>query len=230
MTFISGLAGIKEYEAEQEARREAASNNKKTEWLSLPKDGDSAKVVFAQELDEGSTNYSSQNGIGLFAIEHQAGPNWKVHALCTANDGECYGCERHKANYKEGWKGKVKLFINVLVENADGEWEVKVLSQGNGPSAITPTLIELATEVGTITNTVFKIKRTGEGKETKYILTPLGKEHGLDLESFELFDLQRCVRKVPYEQQEAFYTGGEVAPAAETRPAPLNPSSVDADW
>ena len=48
--------------------------------------------------------------------------------------------------------------------------------------------------------------------DTSYTLRA-GKEHGLNVEDYELFDLEKVLRQIPYEQQEAHYLDGEETPA-----------------
>src|SRR5690606_30515927 len=94
-------------------------------------------------------------------------------------------------------------------DNGVDEPYVAVLSQGNGPKSITPSLIEQAGEIGTISDKWFKIKRTGAGAtDTSYLLTPLG-QHDLNVEDYDLFDLESALRQIPYDKQAAHYHEGE---------------------
>ena len=97
----------------------------------------------------------------------------------------------------------------------EGENEVQVLSQGLSESQITPALFEQATEFGSITDRTFKIKRSGAGfNDTSYILTALV-PHDVNLDDYEVFDLDKIVRHVPYDQQAAHYLDGGTAAVAE---------------
>ena len=207
MGIVTGLKGINAHVESEEAKY-SGGDGTKTKWFSL-KDKQAVKVIFLQELDDDSANYSKKNDLGFIGVEHSNPKDFKRKALCTLEDeGSCYGCEQHKKDWKAGWKQKSRLYINVLVDNGTDEPYVAVLSQGMSEKQITPALIEFAGELGTITDKYFKIKRNGAGfNDTSYLLTPLG-EHGKNVEEFELFDLEKVVRSVPYAQQAAHYLDG----------------------
>lgn len=228
--IVRGLKNINAHVDAEEAKYNGDSSP--TKWFKL-NDKQSVKVIFLQELDEDSANYSEKNGLGFLAIEHVNPKNWRRKAVCSADDeGACYGCEQHRKDWKAGWKQKTRLYINVLVDDGQNEPYVAVLSQGNGPKSITPSLIEQAGEIGTITDKYFKIKRSGSGAtDTSYLLTPLG-AHGEDVESFELFDLEKVLRQVPYEQQEAHYNQNEEnsEPEKEAEPALASASTGSDEW
>jgi hypothetical protein len=101
-----------------------------------------------------------------------------------------------------------------------------------GKGSVAQALLDIAADEdydNSITDKTFKFARSGTTKDdTTYTLTNLGKEHGLNVEDYELFDLEQYVFTVAYERQEAYYLDGAVAekPAAK----PVSPASVDADW
>lgn len=217
MGVVRGLASITGDLDAVEARREKSDQPKAT-WFKIA-DKQSVKVAFLQELDENSAGYSEKNDLGVLAIEHVAPHDWSIKALCTIGDDECYGCEQHKADYTAGWKQKRKLYINVLVDNGKDEPYVAILSQGYSGKSITPTLLEYATDNGTITDVWFKIKRQGEKTDTSYTILPT-KEESPNVEDYEVFDLSNAFRDIPYAEQEAFYNRGNAGSAAvESKPA-----------
>lgn len=216
--IVEGLSGIKEYYAEQERRKEAAQAAKAT-WFKLAP-GESANVVFLQELDESAPGYRSDRGLGFLAVEHTNPEDWHKRALCTAGDGEpCFGCEMNQrgwesnngkdkddpTRYKGGWKARRKLYVNVLVMKAGEEPFVAILSQGDSAKMITGSLLEVAVEDGSITNQVFKIGRKGEGFDTSYSLLPRPKETVPDTNEYDVYDLSKAVRSVEYEDQPSHY-------------------------
>lgn len=231
--LIRGLGNINSYLEEQERRKEAAQASK-AEWFKLV-DGQHARVRFLQELDEASPNFSEKNDLGLFALEHQGpGPEgFKRKALCTAETGEpgeCYGCDEHRRlnredreNYKGSWKVKRRLYINALVQYYDkktGEYsepQVVVFAQGDSPKQVVTDLLGYATDDHTITNREWKISRKGAGlSDTSYSLKAEDKDtEKFDVEAYDLFDLDKLVRKVPYEEQATFY--GAVTRPSESR-------------
>jgi hypothetical protein len=233
MGIVKGLSAINKHIDAEEAKY-SGSDTPSTKWFKLA-DKQSVKVTFLQELDQDSPNFSAKNDVGFLAVEHVNPKNWRRKAVCSIDDeGSCYGCEQHRKDWKAGWKQKTRLYINVLVDDGTNEPYVAVLSQGNGPKSITPTLIEYAGDDGTITDKQFTIKRSGAGAtDTSYTLRA-GKEHGLDVESYELFDLEKVLRQIPYAEQSAHYHDGEEAETADAGAAPAaaasGGSSVDAEW
>lgn len=229
MGIVRGLKAINTHVEAEEAKFNGSGDSTPTKWFKLV-DKQSVKVLFLQELDPDSPNFSEKNDLGFLAVEHVNPTNWKRKAVCTMDEeGNCYGCEQHRKDWKAGWKQKTRLYINVLVDDGQSDPYVAVLSQGNGPKSITPTLIEYAGDDETITDKWFSIKRTGAGAtDTSYTLRA-GKAHDKNVEDYELFDLEKAVRMVPYEQQEAHYLDGqeaatEGAAAAASEAGGSNPS------
>ena len=124
-------------------------------------------------------------------------------------EGRDWANEQHRKDPKAGWKARTRLYINVLVDDGKEDPFVAILSQGTSGKTITPTLIEYAGEMGSITNLMWRIKRNGSKTDTSYTIIPLGKdETPFDFSSLELFDLEKtAVRHVTYAEQEAFYMG-----------------------
>ena len=185
------------------------SEGSKATWVKI-EDGESIKVRFLQELDPDSPTYNEKNGLGFIAIEHTNPSDYRRKALCSMDDqGKCYGCEQHRKDYKAGWKGKPRLYINVLVDNGKDDPFVAVLSQGISGKTITPTLNEYAKEMGSITNLMWRIKRTGLKTDTSYTIIPLQKDDSeFDSSTLELHDLlATAVRDLPYVEQESFFAG-----------------------
>lgn len=224
MGFIKGLAGIQQELAKRPAAQSFEDVPKAT-WLSI-KANESVKLVFLQELDEGSPNYLESNGVGIFALQHANPNNWKKTAKCTADEGECYGCS-------QGWRSKVLLYINVLVDNGTDEPYVAIWSRALGKGSVAQSLLDMAADEdfdNSVTDKTFKFSRTGSTKDdTTYSLNPTPKPHGLDLSKYELYDLEKYVFTVSPERQEAYYLDGQ-APAPEEKKQPVSASSIDADW
>lgn len=121
--MVQGLADYRKRKAEEEARREEASKPK-VQRFNLLRDGDSAVVRFAQEIDFDAKNYSEDRGIGFVNIEHTCGDDpkngWRNRANCSKeSQGDCLPCEK-VTNYevdwnaRKGWKQKEKFYINVV--------------------------------------------------------------------------------------------------------------------
>ena len=227
--LLEGLQSIREDQEAAERRREARENGR-VNWFKLG-DGESATVWFLQELDKGSENYLEENGVGVIAVEHSSPKDFKLHALCTAEEGqegECYACDRHRAGfrtqgdkYDRKWKQTKKLYIFALVEyfdkkgkprDAENGPQVVLISQTTGAKQITPALLDYATEDGSITDHPFKIARTGAGfNDTSYTLTAKrvkSEDDVVNPADYEVPKLTSVIREVDYEDQPAFYGYG----------------------
>lgn len=232
---IKGLAGIKKYQEDQAAKA-AERDRPKADWLSkvFPKEtGDVVEVMFLQELDEDMENYDAEKGIGFIEVEHHApGPDgYKRRATCTLVDGDCYACERHKADYSAGWKQRQSLYINVAVKHKDGTVKPYILTR-NANSTFVQALIQEAIDEGSITNSVYRITRTGSGPQTQWIPKRLPKTVLFDLSGVEPFDISvTALRDIPYEKQPEWY--GEVSSSSDDSASDSRDSgssSADAEW
>jgi hypothetical protein len=185
-----------------------SNDGQKGRWVKLT-DGQSVKIRFLQELDPDSKNYDSAAGVGFIAVEHTNPQDYRRKALCSADDqGRCYGCEQHRKDMKAGWKGRSRLYINVLVDDGTEEPYVAIFSQGAGPKSATPEVIQYAGETGSITDVIWRLKRTGERTDTNYSIIPLPTSEVKVGEQHELYDLEKiAVRDIAYDEQENFYVG-----------------------
>jgi hypothetical protein len=206
--IYEGLAAIRKYKEDLAARKAAAEANK-INWLKM-EDNEVVRIWILQELDRGAENYKESNGIGLMATEHANPENWRLKALCTASEfSQCLGCEKHKEDWRAGWKQKSRIYLNVLVERKDGTREVAVMSQANGPqSTVGPLILELAVDENTITNRWYKLTKVVNNGKISYSFVPNMKESS-DVDPAEyadqLYDLHKAVRKVAYEDQFDYY-------------------------
>lgn len=223
MGIVKGLKGLNEM---MDKPQPTGGEGSKARWLKL-EDAESIKIRFLQELDPDSPTYNETNGLGFIAVEHTNPKDYRRKALCSMDDqGKCYGCEQHRKDYKAGWKGRPRLYINVLVDDGKEDPYVAVLSQGISGKTITPTLTEYAKEMGSITNLMWRIKRSGTKTDTSYTIIPLAKdESAFDSSALELYELETvAVRDLPYSEQEAFFNG-EHAQEEETAS-----TSSSVDW
>jgi len=203
------VKGLKDLNKVMDKPQTSSGEGSKARWLKID-DLQSIKIRFLQELDPDSPQYNEKNGLGFIAVEHTNPKDYKRKALCTIDDqGKCWGCEQHRKDYKAGWKGRSRLYINVLVDDGKEEPYVAILSQGSSGKTITPTLIEYAGEMGSISNLMWRIKRTGTKTDTSYTAIPLAKDEApFDSSGLELYELEKvAVRDLPYTEQEAFFNG-----------------------
>jgi hypothetical protein len=237
MSRLVGLRAIKAEEDRLEEARKAAEarrEGKKNKWMEKMADGQVWYVQFLQELDEEAENYDPEVGVGFIAVEHVAPHNFRKRAECSiSTEGLCKGCEEHRKgrqelgkDYDGGWRQQRKLYINAaLWKNEEDvgdveKAEVVILTQNTGPKSITPALLEAATDDGTIMKRTFKLRRNGSGlSDTSYLLHPKKQTPDFDPKAFELNDLSRATRKVPYVEQAEFYELPEDEPqVAEVAP------------
>jgi len=203
------VKGLKDLNKALDKPQSSGGEGSKARWLKL-EDGESIKIRFLQELDPDSPEYSDALGLGFIAVEHTNPKDYRRKALCSMDDqGKCWGCEQHRRDYKAGWKGRSRLYINVLVDDGKEDPYVAVLSQGSSGKTITPTVIEYAGEMGSITNLMWRIKRSGTKTDTSYTIIPLAKdENKFDYSALELYKLEEvAIRDLPYTEQEAFFNG-----------------------
>lgn len=226
MSVIRGLAGIQAELAKRPAPGDF-EDKPKARYVSVA-NGKSVKLVFLQEIDEGSPNYNEKNGLAVFTLMHTNPDNWKKSAKCTKGDlGECYGCDK-------GWKQKVLIFVNVLVDDGNEEPYVAIWNRGLGKGSVAQSLLDMAADEdfdASISDKTFKFSRTGEKTDTTYSLSAMPKPHTLNVEDYELFDLEKYIFTVAPERQEAYYLDGQEPAAAETKvPVSAGSSSQNAEW
>lgn len=230
MAIIKGLRSIQKHDEKVEEARARAGN--KTEWLTSIwsknaepsvriKAGTKVELIFLQELDEGSERYSEKNGIGFMVQEHNnpSRTEFFKRVMCTADEEhgfECWGCEKNKLEwsksteenkYNGAWKAKTNFYINVLARytNANDEEveSVLVMQRARTANSYVDDIIDTAMEDGFISNRLCTLTRKGEGFDTKYKLTFKNEDAGVDVESYDLFDLDSLVRDVDYNEQAA---------------------------
>lgn len=235
MTLLTGLNKIKE---QMDQKSSATETSKvKVPWLKVD-DGQKVKIWFLQEIDPGSKYYNEKVGPSGVQLEHQNPKDWHRKAACSLEDeGNCYGCEQYELGgegYK-GWRQKPRYFSNVLVQkNPDADPYVAVISQGSGDSAITDYIMEFAGDNGGITWLPWMLKRDGVGTDTSWTITPIINPElkAPDPTQYDLFDLESCVYKVPYEKQEEFYTAtnsSSTGSSSQSEPEAKKPSH-DETW
>lgn len=239
MGIYEGLAQIRKHKEDQDARKAAAEAGK-INWLNI-EDGETVKVWFLQELDRSALNYHEELGLGIMATEHSNPDDYRRKALCSMEDEEqCLGCEKHKADWKAGWKPKARLYINVLVERKNGDREVAVMSQANGSkSVVAPLLLEYAVDEETVADRWWKLTRNGKGSETSYLPRPQAPSKDVDVMDYadKVQDVRRAVREVAYDDQFEHYFGSRdnATPAEEGAnsggwPSSGQASSTDDAW
>lgn len=183
-------------------------NKPRVRWLKLA-DGQSVKIRFIEELDEDSANYSEERGLALVVKEHTNPKDYRRKAVDTMDtEGRDWAEEMHRKDPKAGWRGRLRFYCNVLVDDGIEEPYVAIWSMGVSKQSSFNTIREYALETGSISNITWKLKRNGQGTETSYTLIPSAPDaEPYDWKDITPFPLESALNKVPYAEQEAYYLG-----------------------
>ena len=162
---MSIVKGLKTIEAVMN-KKSFDSSGPKTRWLRLD-DGQSAKIRFANELDEDSPNFDEGRNLAIVVREHQNPKDYKRKAVCMMEEeGRDWAEEMHRKDPKAGWGGRNRFYVNVLVDDGMEDPYIAVWSQGLGKQSAVHTLLEYTSDTGSISNLTWKIKRQGTGTDT----------------------------------------------------------------
>lgn len=197
-------------------------NTAKVRWLKLA-DGQSVKIRFVEELDEDSASFSQDRGLALVVKEHTNPKDYKRKAVDTMDtEGRDWAEEMHRKDPKAGWRGRLRFYCNVVVDDGIEAPYVAIWSMGVSKQSAFNTIREYAIETGSISNLQWKLKRNGQGTETSYTLIPSAPDtQPYDWSSIKPFPLESALNKIPYAEQEAFYLGFD---------SPSASSSSNMDW
>jgi hypothetical protein len=177
-------------------------------WLKLA-DGQSVKIRFIEELDEDSANYADGRGLALVVKEHTNPKDYRRKAVDTMDtEGRDWAEEMHRKDPKAGWRGRLRFYCNVLVDDGIEDPYVAIWSMGVSKQSSFNTIREYALETGSISNLTWKLKRNGQGTETSYTLIPSAPDaEPFKWEEVAPFPLESALNKIPYAEQEAYYLG-----------------------
>ena len=198
------------------------SDKPRVRWLKLA-DAQSVKIRFIEELDEESANYKESRGLSLVVKEHTNPKDYRRKAVDTMeSEGRDWAEEMHRKDPKAGWRGRLRFYCNVLVDDGIEEPYVAIWSMGVSKMSSFNTIREYALETGSISNVTWKLKRNGQGTETSYTLIPSAPDsEPFDWSNVEPFDLDLALNHVPYAEQEAYYLGFDT---------PSVTSSTNVEW
>jgi len=218
MSVVKGLANINALLD----KPKYDSDKPRVKWLKLA-DGQSVKIRFVEELDEESSNYADGRGLALVVKEHVNPKDYRRRAVDTMDsEGRDWAEEMHRKDPKAGWRGRLRFYCNVLVDDGIEAPYVAIWSMGVSKMSVFNTIREYAIETGSISNLVWKLKRSGQGTETSYTLIPsVPDTEPFDWNSVEPFPIEMALNNIPYAEQEAFYLGFDQPGAT---------SSSNLDW
>lgn len=192
----------------QETQEQGGSSVK---WLKIP-DGSSYRVRFLDDLDDSSNSTLAGAGVAVMVEEHTAPSDFRKKAQCTKEDeGHCYACEQAIEHPRTGWGKRGRVYVNVLVNDGTEDPYVAIWSMGIAKSPAFETLKETFIDDGSISDREWRIKRSGMGTNTTYIMRDLGVDNdAFNFNDYERFDAESIVRHVPYAEQEKFYSKAPV--------------------
>lgn len=211
MSVVKGLANINALVD----KPRYDSDKPRVRWLKLT-DGQAVKIRFVEELDEDSPNYAEGRGLSVVVKEHTNPKDYRRKAVDTMeSEGRDWAEEMHRKDPKAGWRGRLRFYCNVLVDDGIEEPYVAIWSMGVSKQSAFNTIREYAIETGSISNLTWKLKRSGSGTETSYTLIPSAP----DSEPFawgaaEPFDIDLALNHIPYAEQEAYYLGFDTPSAS----------------
>jgi hypothetical protein len=127
----------------------------------------------------------------------------------------------HRKDPKAGWRGRLRFYCNVLIDDGIEEPYVAIWSMGVSKMSVFNTIREYAIETGSISSLVWKLKRSGQGTETSYTLIPSAPDtEPFDWSNIEPYPIEMALNNIPYAEQEAFYLGFD-------QPAATSASNLD---
>ena len=211
MSVVKGLANINALVD----KPKYDSDKPRVRWLKLT-DGQSVKIRFIEELDEDSPSYGEGRGLSVVVKEHTNPKDYRRKAVDTMeSEGRDWAEEMHRKDPKAGWRGRLRFYCNVLVDDGIEEPYVAIWSMGVSKQSAFNTIREYAIETGSISNVQWKLKRTGSGTETSYTLIPSAPDsEPYDWSNVEPFDIDLALNHVPYAEQEAYYLGFDTPSAS----------------
>ena len=211
MSVVKGLANINALVD----KPKYDSDKPRVRWLKLT-DGQSVKIRFIEELDEDSPSYKENRGLSLVVKEHTNPKDYRRKAVDTMeSEGRDWAEEMHRKDPKAGWRGRLRFYCNVLVDDGIEEPYVAIWSMGVSKQSAFNTIREYAIETGSISNVQWKLKRSGSGTETSYTLIPSAPDsEPYDWSTVEPYDIDLALNHVPYAEQEAFYLGFDTPSAS----------------
>jgi hypothetical protein len=186
-------------------------------WLKIA-DGQAVKIRFVEELDEDSANYNAERGLALVVKEHTNPKDYKRKAVDTMDsEGRDWAEEMYRKDYKNnaGWKGRLRFYCNVLVDDGMEDPYIAIWSMGVGKQSAFNTIREYALETGSISNITWKLKRNGVSTETSYTLIPsVPDAEPFNWGELKPYPLESALKNIPYAEQEAFYLGFDTPSSA----------------
>lgn len=193
MGVITGLSAIKEALGSRPSTFENVSDKELTRNIQKNTE---RTIRFVQELDESSPLFNEELGLGVVAVEYQH-PDlfWLRLADSSDTDGASWPAE-------QGWEQKISLYINVVdVDTGEVFYLSRSILGGLGQQ-----IVESASDRGSLTDGVWKIKKTGEGMKTRYSLNLISLDsEPVAVNAEDLIDFRKnVINEVPYSEQEAY--------------------------
>lgn len=218
---MSVIKGLKDISAIMDKPKYDESSPR-VRWLKLA-DGQAVRIRFVEELDEDSANYSEDRGLAFVVKEHTNPKDYRRKAVDTMDtEGRDWAEEMHRKDPKAGWRGRLRFYCNVLVDDGVEAPYVAIWSMGVSKQSSFNIIREYALETGSISNVLWKLKRNGQGTETSYTLIPSAPDaEPYNWSSVKPFPLESALTNVAYAEQEAYYLGFD---------GPTSATTSNSDW
>jgi hypothetical protein len=221
MAVLKDLASIKKAIESRPTGGDRVDDRELTRNIKAGKD---RTIRFVQELDPDSKYYDERFGTATVAPEYEHPKLYWLKLVDTFEDeGKSWPSE-------QGWASKLNLYINVVdVDTGDVFYLARSVLGGLGQQ-----IVENAGDRGSLTDSVWKIKKKGEGMQTRYNLSLVNivdlDEDPIDVDPDDLIDFEEQVlNQVPYAEQEAFVRQVEQRVKAKADDAGAESSDDDDD-
>lgn len=225
-----------EYQKQQAARKAASQNanqgeRKPVHFMNefLSKDGDQVVVRFPYSTLSDLSFETGHKVVGVFP-----GDKFGKFVRCTGDD-TCPLCNSQNADQK---KKITRFFAKMVVYNPVASGVELCATVWDRPAMFADSdLKSLMTEYPDLTKYLFKITRTGNGKDTKYAILPVNMQSPVysndvykkDFSCLEGIDATRILSKTVEQYQQALNPNAEkveTAPVQEVQSTPAKTESV----
>lgn len=227
MTILEGLQEI-----DNDIKESSDSN--KTRYLDL-EDKATVFIRFLDDLDKNTPMVDLGAGVAVVMREHKSPKNFRRRALCTKKtrnsyvSGECYACDQAVESPRTGWGMTRRAYLNVLVDDGLNDPYVAVWSLGIAKNTTWEQLIEEFHDSGTIADSPWRVRRSGTGTNTTFVIKKMDGDHAA-FNDYDRFDLKSVTKSVPFEEQASYYEVAPSDPTSDFRQTEDTDSMFLAEW
>lgn len=173
------IKGVQAIKSATESKPRAEFN-----WFKL-EDNAAVKVKFLQELDYDADGYDEEKGVGFMVVvfEPPVKDGWKYRYKLEEED-------EHLLPELGDWNRKTRLYINLLVNRGTDEepdWKVEVW---DASKTVAKQLVEYSNEMGGLTDGLWKIRRSGTGRETSYLFMSIPDKTDVNTDEYDTVNVE----------------------------------------